>query len=103
MLLATFHLWNASTISLHLKCGMLTSTLLDVAAITCLKPTGETFDTNNTSSYLHVSFSRATFKVYIEDQHILDCKEVTDEKHIAFLTFWLLMYENGCCLQGFTC
>jgi len=38
MLLSVLHFWNSSTNSLHLKYGMLTPTLLDVAAITGLKP-----------------------------------------------------------------
>jgi len=44
MLIVALHFWNTSTNSLRLKCGMLTPTLLDVAAITGLKPTGQTFD-----------------------------------------------------------
>ena len=47
MLIAALYFWNISTNSLHLKCGMLTPTLLDVAAITGLKPIGETFHPDN--------------------------------------------------------
>jgi len=37
-LIAALHFWNPSTSSLHLKCGMFTPTLLDVADLTGLKP-----------------------------------------------------------------
>lgn len=43
-LLVALLFWNSSTNSLHLKCGMFTPTLLDVAAIIGLKHIGETFD-----------------------------------------------------------
>jgi predicted acetyltransferase len=92
MLIAALQFWNVSTSSLRLKCGMFTPTLLDVAAITSLKPTGEIFDCDNTSSYFHFDFKRAAFGHYIEDHHDTDSEETTDKEHVAFLTFWLSMY-----------
>jgi len=50
MLIVALHFWNISTNSLHLKYGMLTPTLLDVATITGLKPIGETFDLDEDDS-----------------------------------------------------
>ena len=44
LIIAALHFWNPSTCSLHLKCGMLTPTLLDVAGLTGLKLIGQTFD-----------------------------------------------------------
>jgi len=44
ILLVALHFWKTSTNSMHLKCGMLTPTLLDVAAIIGLKPIGDFFD-----------------------------------------------------------
>ncbi|KAI5424066.1 hypothetical protein KIW84_030326 [Lathyrus oleraceus] len=44
MLLAALQFWESSTNSFHTKCGMITPTLLDIAATTGLKPTGEVFD-----------------------------------------------------------
>jgi len=64
MLLVTLHFWNASTSSLHLKCGMLTPTMLDVAAITRLKITGEFFDLDSTSSNFYLDFKRPAFANY---------------------------------------
>jgi len=92
MFLATLHFWNALTSSLHLKCAMLTPTMLDVAAITRLKTTGEIFNPDNTSSNFHFDFKRPAFGNYIKDHHNTDSEEVTDKKHVAFLTFWLSIY-----------
>jgi hypothetical protein len=92
MLLAALHLWNSSTSSLHLKCGMLTPTLLDVAAITGLKPTSETFDPSACESVITFDFNKATSGHYIKVQHKPDDKEVLDDEHIAFLTYWLSMF-----------
>ena len=40
MIIAALHFWKPSTCSLHLKCGMLTPTLLDVVGLTGLNPVG---------------------------------------------------------------
>lgn len=56
MLLAALHFWNSSTNSLHLKCGMVTPTLLDVATITGLKPIEETFVPSNCKSAVTFDF-----------------------------------------------
>jgi len=85
MLLVALHFWNTSISSLHLKCGMFTPTLLDVAAITCLKRTGETFDPSSCKSDFSFDFDKATFGNYIIDQHIRDKKEVSK-------SFWLSIY-----------
>jgi hypothetical protein len=92
MLLAPLHFWNSSTNSLHLKCGMFTPTLLDVAAITGLKPIGETFDPSKSKSGVTFDFVRATCGPYIKQEHKPHDKEVSEHEHIAFLTYWLSMY-----------
>jgi len=70
--LAALHFWNPSTYSLHLKCGMLTPTLLDVAVIIGLKPTVELFDPDTCESDLVYNFDKdkAAFGNYIDDHHI---------------------------------
>ncbi|AES69921.1 hypothetical protein MTR_3g040010 [Medicago truncatula] len=78
MLLVALHFLDTSTNNLHLKCGMLTPTLLDVADSCELDIT---FD-----------FKRGTFGNYIIDHYNTDTEEVSNEKHIAFLTFRLSMY-----------
>ena len=44
LLSISMHFWEGLTNTLQLKCDMLTPTLFDVASITGLSPTGETFD-----------------------------------------------------------
>jgi len=92
MILAALHFWNSSTSSLHLKCGMLTSTLLDIAAITGLKPTGETFDPSKCKSVVTFNFVKATCGPYVKHQRKPHTKEVSDDEHIDFLTHWLSIY-----------
>lgn len=70
---------------------MLTPTIFDVAAITCLSPLGETFDLTLLTKTTF-SFSRASLQNYIEDHHNKDFVKVSDEEHITFLTLWLSYY-----------
>jgi len=92
MLIAALHFWNISTTRLHLKFGMLTPTLLDVAAITSLKPTGQTFDPEGYESEISFDFKRLAYGIFIKEHHNTESAEVTDEEHVAFLTYWLSMY-----------
>jgi len=71
---------------------MFTPTLLDVAAITGLKPTGDIFDPDICESNITFYFKRATFDNYITDHHNTKTKDVSDEEHVSFLTLWLSMY-----------
>ncbi|XP_039687867.1 uncharacterized protein [Medicago truncatula] len=92
MIIAALHFWNPSTNSLHLKCGMLTPTLLDVAGLVGLKPIGQTFDPDTHSSGISFDFSRPTYGNFIIDHHKTSSATVSDQEHIAFLTYWLSMY-----------
>jgi len=92
MLIAALHFWNISTSSLHLKCGMLTPTLLDVVAITCLKPSGQTFDPERYDTEMSFDFNKFAYGIFIKDHHDTENAEVTNEEHVAFLTYWLSMY-----------
>ena len=92
MLIAALHFWNPSNNSLHLKYGMLTPTLLDVAGLTGLKPTGQSFDPDSHDSDISFDFTRLTYGNFIKDQRITTSVEVSDKEHIAFLTYWLSMY-----------
>jgi len=71
---------------------MLTPTLLDVAAITGLKPTGQTFDPEGYDSGISFDFTRFAYSIFIKDHHDTESVEVTDKEHVAFLTYWLSMY-----------
>ena len=92
IIIAALHFWNPSTCSLHLKCGMLTPTLLDVDGLTGLKPIGQTFDPDSHVSELSFDFNRPAYGNFILDHHVTSSDEVSDTEHIAFLTYWLCMY-----------
>jgi uncharacterized protein (DUF3820 family) len=92
MIIAALHFWNPSTNSLHLKCSMLTPTLLDVAGLTGLKPVGQTFDPDNQDSDITFDFARPAYGLFILDHHVTLSEKVTDTEHVAFLTYWLSMY-----------
>lgn len=68
------------------------ATLLDIAAITGLKPTGEVFDcevVTPVSLRFDVGDSRKpTYDNFI-DHHATSSGSVTTEEHVAFLTLWL--------------
>ena len=70
---------------------MITPTLLDIAAITGLKPTGEVFHCEAVAPVplrFDVGDSRKpTYNNFI-DHHATSAAPVTDEEHVAFLTLW---------------
>lgn len=92
MIIAALHFWNPSNSSMHLKCGMLTPTLLDIAGLTGLKPTGQTFDPDNHDLEITFDFAKPAYDIFIDDLHDTSSKAVSDREHIAFLTYWLSMY-----------
>lgn len=92
LIIAALHFWNSSTSSLHLKCGVLTPTLLDVAGLTGLKHIGQTFNPDTHSSELSFDFTRPAYGNFIIDHHNTSSTEVSDQEHVAFLTYWLSMY-----------
>ncbi|KAK2435499.1 serine/threonine-protein phosphatase 7 long form protein [Trifolium repens] len=89
MLIAALHFWENSTNTFHLKAGMMTPTLFDVAAITGLRPTGPTYDPKYTTPNHQFDFKTLSYSKYIETFHDLSSVEVSHEEHIAFLTYWL--------------
>src|SRR4051812_10692234 len=90
MLVASVHFWDASHNTFHLPCGMITPTLFDIAAITGLRPTGETFDPNEMDNdTIGFNDSQVTYTAFIQKHHITTETTVSDEEHIAFLALWL--------------
>jgi len=67
-------------------------TLLDVAGVTGLKPTGQTFDPDSHHSEMTFDFSRLAYGNFTKDQHITTSTDVSDKDHVAFLTYWLSMF-----------
>jgi len=84
MIIAALHFLNPSTNSLHLKCGILTPTLLDVVGLTGLKPSGQTINPDSHHSEMTFDFSRLAYGNFIKDQHITTSIDVTDKEHVAF-------------------
>ncbi|MCH88939.1 hypothetical protein A2U01_0009832 [Trifolium medium] len=71
---------------------MMTPTLLDVAAITGLRPTEETYDPTQESKNFTFDYKENTFSKYINENHDTKSSEVSDDEHIVFLTLWLSHY-----------
>lgn len=87
MLISTFFFWEGSTNTFHLCRGMMTLTLFDVGVVTSLRLTWDTFDPSlKNQTKPNFSLTRPGFSNYIEDQHKDHHEEVSDYKHIAFLT-----------------
>ncbi|MCI70937.1 hypothetical protein A2U01_0092200, partial [Trifolium medium] len=61
MLIAATHFFEKSTNTFQFKCGMMTLTLLDVAAITGLKPTGKTFNPADSSNNIELNYKENAF------------------------------------------
>ncbi|KAH1231137.1 hypothetical protein GmHk_10G030438 [Glycine max] len=92
MLIAAMHFFESSTNTFQFKCGMMTPTLLDVAALTGLRPNGETYDPTNSSDNIKLVYKENTFSKYIAEHKGPVEEEVSDEEHVAFLTLWLSHY-----------
>lgn len=92
MLVASLYFWESTTNTFHLPYGMLTPILFNVAGITGLRPTSETFDPNENESdkdTINFDGDRANFGWYIKDYHVTNDNEVSDEEHIVFLALWI--------------
>ncbi|GAU51698.1 hypothetical protein TSUD_415080 [Trifolium subterraneum] len=89
MIIAALHFWERSTCTFHFKMGMMTPTLFDIAAIIGLRPIGPTFNPKYVSPEFSFDYENMTFSNFIQDHHITKSDEVSDEEHIAFLTYWL--------------
>lgn len=62
ILAASLYFWESTTNTFKFPCGMLTPTLFDEAAITGLRPTGETFDPNESDEdTINFDSSHASF------------------------------------------
>ncbi|KAL5173278.1 hypothetical protein HKD37_16G045853 [Glycine soja] len=92
MLIAAMHFFESSTNTFQFKCGMMTPTLLDVAALTGLRPSGETYDPTKSSDNIKLIYKENTFSKYIAEHKGSVEEEVSDEEHVAFLTLWLSHY-----------
>ncbi|XP_050918350.1 uncharacterized protein LOC127135752 [Lathyrus oleraceus] len=96
LLLSSLYFWDSTYNTFHLPCGMMTPTLFDVAAISGLSPTGETFDPyQDCENLIDFNVKNASFSTYINLYHA-DGKEVSDIEHISFLGLWLSKFFFCC-------
>ncbi|MCI78158.1 hypothetical protein A2U01_0099428, partial [Trifolium medium] len=65
---------------------MMTPTLLDVAEITSLRPTGGVYDPTNTSKNIALVINKEAYSKYVAEQKGREGDKVTDVEHVAFLT-----------------
>ena len=92
MLLAALHFWEGSTNTFHTKCGMMTPTLLDLAALIGVKPARKVFNLTDHEPIpikFDVGESRHPTYANFINYHHRDSDDVSDKEHVAFLTLWL--------------
>ncbi|KAK2442307.1 hypothetical protein QL285_013514 [Trifolium repens] len=88
MLIAALHFFESSTNTFHFECGMMSPTLFEVAAITGLSLTGDTYDPTRVCHTIDFEFNGKTYSKYIAENQ-KDDGEVSDEEHVASLALWL--------------
>ena len=96
LLCAALHFWHPSTSSFHVRLGMISPTLMDLAAITGLRPDGdfpyfEVVDKKNPSD-LVPDLEVMTYKAFLERNMGLEGSPVSNKEHVAFLLFWFSKY-----------
>ncbi|XP_057428984.1 uncharacterized protein LOC130722314 [Lotus japonicus] len=92
MLLSALYFWERSTNCLHVPFGMITPTLLDVAAITGLWPIGDDYHSAPAPvKPISIPTDNISFSRFIKD-HYVESGEVSDAEHVAFLLYWLSAY-----------
>ncbi|RYR34076.1 hypothetical protein Ahy_A10g048793 [Arachis hypogaea] len=86
------YFWDETSHTFHTPYGMITPTLLDVAAITGLSPLGEeilTTTRSTTGVKYAIDISSTTYQSFILNNRGQDGEPVSDNEHIAFLLYWL--------------
>lgn len=90
LLVSSLYFWDITHYTFHLPYGMVTPTLFDIAAITGLKLTGNTYDPNiESDDSIAFTTSRAAYSTHITHYHGKDTDTISDVEHIAFLALWL--------------
>ncbi|KAJ1401625.1 hypothetical protein SESBI_28640 [Sesbania bispinosa] len=81
---------------------MITPTLLDVAIITGLPPSGNTYlPTSQPSMTITYEDGKLTYKGFIGNNHDKQSDSVSDEEHMTFLWLWLSSFVF--CLRSLQC
>ncbi|QHN92476.1 uncharacterized protein DS421_17g584050 [Arachis hypogaea] len=90
--LGALYFWDETSHTFHTPYGMITPTLLDVAAITGLPPLGEkilTTTRSTTGVEYAIDISFTTYQSFILNNKGQDGEAVSNNEHIAFLLYWL--------------
>ncbi|QHN78103.1 uncharacterized protein DS421_19g658490 [Arachis hypogaea] len=86
------YFWDETSHTFHTSYGMITPTLLDVAAITGLPPLGKeilTTTRSTTGVEYAIDISFTTYQSFILNNKGQRGEPVSDNEHIAFLLYWL--------------
>ncbi|GAU46482.1 hypothetical protein TSUD_402370 [Trifolium subterraneum] len=67
MIIDALHFFESSTNTFQFECGMMTPTLFDVAAITRIPPTGDTYDPTLAGSKIELKINAKSYTKYIEE------------------------------------
>nr|KYP37769.1 hypothetical protein KK1_041013 [Cajanus cajan] len=94
MLLSAIFFWNMETRAFEFPCGFAYPTLLDIAAITGLKPLGDrylpdTLEEEIPMTETSIVWDKKTYSAFVSAHHGEKGTPVTDSEHIAFLLYWL--------------
>ncbi|XP_029125442.1 uncharacterized protein LOC109814161 isoform X2 [Cajanus cajan] len=94
MLLSAIFFWNRETRAFEFPCGFICPTLLDVAAITGLKPIGDrfypdAFEEEISIKDTSISWDKKTYLAFINAHMGQPDTPVSPSEHIAFLMYWL--------------
>nr|KYP37390.1 hypothetical protein KK1_041425 [Cajanus cajan] len=94
MLLSALSFWNRETRAFEFPCGFICPTLLDIAAITGLKPIGErfqhdAFEEDISIGDISISWDKKTYLAFITAHMGQPGTPVSPLEHIAFLLYWL--------------
>ena len=91
-----FYFRNKTTNTFQLPYGMITPTLLELAAITDLRPTGKLIHFNPVLDYVkayNLDDSEASYSAVIHNNMGSPSTTVSDAEHVAFLSYWLNAVE----------
>nr|KYP34663.1 hypothetical protein KK1_044361 [Cajanus cajan] len=94
MLLSAVFFWNKETHAFKFPCGIVCPTLLDIVAITGLKPLGDRYLPNILEEEIPMTetlifWDKKTYFAFVSAHHGEEGTPVTDFEHIAFLLYWL--------------
>ncbi|KAF3669675.1 hypothetical protein FXO38_07477 [Capsicum annuum] len=107
LLYAVLCFWSISSNSFHFNFGMMGPTLLDIVALTGLRPHGEEISAVHYAPKLNFTFSKGengkrstNYEEFIETN--MKREDITEDEHIYFLIMWLCKYGpiSHCSCRG---